>query len=147
MLNFLDPGKALRDLHNDPDAWESVATSLCNTRIEKNRILKVLPGLVNMVARVQDGREANEEYDTAVLENLLVMTGETRDCQEVFTGERTSGSFTTQQRYTVVARKHSKDELKTGIGKDLRYAMRLHLEEPQFCDSPEGHFTQLALAL
>lgn len=150
MLNLLDPIKALKDLHDDPLAWESVATSLCNIRIEKDRIFKVLPGLGTMIAMFENEMEAHGEkgYHTAVLEKQPLMARDTRDCQEVFAaGERTFYSFTTLQKYTVVARKHSKDELETGIGRDLRYPMRQRLKEPQFYDSPEGRFTQLALAL
>ncbi|KAJ5111775.1 hypothetical protein NUU61_001405 [Penicillium alfredii] len=104
-----------------------------------------------MIAIFQNGIEANGTdvpYHVA-LEYLPVMARETLDCQEVFTaGERTFGFFTTLQTYIAVAWKHSKDELKTGIGKGLRHQMRQSLvEEPQLCDSPKGHFTQLALAL
>ena len=90
-----------------------------------------------------DGMEVSYS-DT--LECLQVMAQETRDCQEVFTSERL-GSFTTLQTYIVVASKHSKDELNAGVGRPLRYQMRESLEKPWFYDSPEGHFTKLALAL
>lgn len=76
------------------------------------------------------------------------MAQETRACQEVFTAGRTFGYVTTLQTYIVVAWKHSKHELETGIGRDLRHRLRQNLlEEPQFCDSPTGYFTHLALAL
>ena len=102
-----------------------------------------------MIATFWDRVPANERVThSEVLESLLVMARQTRDCQEVFTADkRTFGSFTTLQIYIIVAWKHSKHELKTGTGKGLRYPLRQCLEERQFYDSPEGHFTRLALAL